>query len=41
MAFDRKLEDVQDYMKAVLNREGTPLDYFEIRKAKESEHEKQ
>ena len=41
MAFERPLENVQDYMKAVLNREGTPIDYFVIRKAKESENEKQ
>jgi hypothetical protein len=40
MAFERKLEDVQDYMRAVLNREGTPIDYFEIRKRQEEQHEK-
>lgn len=39
MAFSRRLEHVQDYIKAVLNREGQPIDYFEIRKQKESEHE--
>ena len=41
MAFNRKLENVQDYMKAVLGREGTPIDYFEIRKKKESENDAQ
>lgn len=32
MAFQRKLTDVNDYIKAVLNREGHPIDYFEIRR---------
>ncbi len=32
MAFARKLTDVRDYRKAVLNREGRPIDYFEIRR---------
>ena len=41
MAFDRKLEDVQDYIKAVKSREGTPIDYAEIRRKKESEHDAQ
>ena len=36
MAFQRKLADVQDYMKAVLGREGNPIDYFTIRKSKEA-----
>jgi len=35
MAFKRKLENVQDYMKAVLGREGLPIDYFTIRKNRE------
>ena len=35
MAFERKLTDVQDYMRAVLNREGQPLDYFEIRRKRD------
>ncbi|MBP3577780.1 MAG: histidinol-phosphatase [Lachnospiraceae bacterium] len=39
MAFERPLTDVKDYMKAVLHREGTPIDYFEIRKKKEQENE--
>ena len=39
MAFNRKLEDVQDYIRAVLGREGQPIDYFEIRKKKEQENE--
>ena len=33
MEFNRKLENVQDYMKAVLGREGRPMDYFEIRRS--------
>ena len=36
MAFDRKLTDVKDYMRAVLNREGRPIDYFEIRRSKDA-----
>jgi len=39
MAFKRRLTDVKDYIKAVLGREGTPIDYFEIRKKKEQENE--
>ena len=35
MAFSRKLTDVFDYMRAVKNREGQPIDYFSIRRAKE------
>ena len=41
MAFDRKLEDIQDYIKAVKSREGTPIDYAEIRRKKESENDAQ
>lgn len=33
MAFPRKLEDVQDYRKAVLGREGLPMDYRAIRES--------
>lgn len=36
MEFPRKLNDVQDYIKAVLNREGRPIDYFTIRKEREN-----
>lgn len=36
MAFERKLTDVKDYMRAVLAREGQPLDYFEIRREKDA-----
>lgn len=32
MAFQRPLENVWDYKKAVLAREGRPIDYFEIRR---------
>lgn len=39
MAFSRKLESIQDYIQAVQNREGMPMDYFEIRKQMEAEHE--
>lgn len=31
MEFSRKLEDVTDYMRAVLKQEGRPIDYFAIR----------
>lgn len=37
MAFSRKLTDVCDYMQAVKNREGQPIDYFMIRREKEQE----
>lgn len=37
MAFSRKLTDVQDYIKAVLSREGMPIDYTAIRKKKEEQ----
>ena len=37
MEFSRKLVDVQDYIKAVLTREGRPIDYFSIRREKENE----
>lgn len=37
MEFSRKLVDVQDYIKAVLAREGRPIDYFSIRREKENE----
>lgn len=40
MSFERKLENVRDYMTAVRNREGTPIDYFVIRKEKETENDK-
>ena len=35
IAFPRKLTDVFDYMKAVKNKEGCPIDYFAIRREKE------
>lgn len=35
MAFAEKLLSVQDYMKAVLERKGQPMDYFTIRRTKE------
>jgi hypothetical protein len=35
MAFREKLDSVQDYMKAVLRREGQPIDYFTIRRKKD------
>ena len=35
MSFERKLTDVKDYMRAVLTREGQPLDYFELRREKD------
>lgn len=34
MAFSRRLENVQDYIKAVLQREGEPIDYRTIRQQK-------
>lgn len=37
MAFARKLTDVKDYGKAVLAREGRPMDYFEIRRRLEEQ----
>ena len=37
MEFERKLESVQDYIKAVFAKEGRPIDYFEIRKKMEQE----
>lgn len=40
MAFTKKLENVQDYMKAVLNREGQPIDYFTIRRQKDGDTNK-
>ena len=36
MAFSRKLDDVQDYMRAVLSREGRPIDYFERRRKQDA-----
>lgn len=36
MAFERKLTDVKDYMRAVLAREGQPIDYFQIRREKDA-----
>ena len=39
MAFSRKLENVQDYKKAVLNGEGRPIDYFLIRSKKDGNAE--
>lgn len=36
MAFRHKLEHVQDYIKAVLAREGRPIDYFEIRRKQDA-----
>jgi len=40
MAFTKKLDSVQDYMKAVLNREGQPIDYFTIRREKDGTTDK-
>ncbi|MBP3569135.1 MAG: PHP domain-containing protein [Lachnospiraceae bacterium] len=40
MEFSRKLTDVQDYIKAVLAREGRPVDYFMIRKEQEKNNER-
>lgn len=37
MAFFRKLTDVCDYVQAVKNMEGQPIDYFMIRREKEQE----
>lgn len=36
MAFQRKLLDVKDYMQAVLHREGSPIDYYEIRRKQDA-----
>lgn len=36
IAFARKLTDVKDYMKAVLAREGQPIDYFKIRREQDA-----
>lgn len=36
MAFRRKLETVQDYMREVLAGEGRPIDYFEIRRKQDA-----
>lgn len=41
MAFSKKLADVQDYRRAVLQREGRPLDYFEIRRRQDACKESQ
>ena len=37
MAFSRPLVDVQDYIRAVLQREGKPIDYFAVRKEWEND----
>ncbi len=40
MAFNRKINSVQDYMQAVLAGEGKPIDYFEIRRKQDACKEK-
>ncbi len=40
MEFPRKLTDVQDYIRAVLQREGRPVDYYMVRKEREKNENK-